>query len=309
MHGYSGAARVLCSTAGMSREDWLQARRRGIGSSDGAAVLGLDDWRTALAVALEKWGRAPEQQPSQLLRWGTAMEPLVADWFTEDTGKRLQRRRAILQHPDADHVIADLDRVVAGEWVPLEIKTTSAWNADDWADGDVPRRVVVQLQHQLAVTGAPYGYWAVLIGGNDPRWGRLDRDDDLISEMLLRYQHFWTHFVEAGVEPPPSAPSDWGLLRRRYPAEEPGKTLALDSRGREALLDLLAASRKAKAAAAAVETAKARVAALLGDAEAGTLPGSDLPVVTYRTVPRKEYTVPASASRQLVVKERVLNGR
>lgn len=304
----AAAPRVLCSTVGMSREDWLAMRRCGIGSSDGAAVLGLDPWRSPLAVYMDKLGIAPAQDESPAMRWGTALEPLVAGWFAEETGKRVRRRRAILQHPTVDYVIADLDRVVVGEQVPLEIKTTNAYAADEWAEEDMPLRVVAQIQHQLAITGAPYGYWAVLIGGQEARWGRLDRDDGLIAEMMRRYEHFWTH-VRSGVEPEPSAPSDLGLLRRRYPVEEPGKVVALDSSGREALEDLLAASWAAKAAAAAVETAKARVVALLGDAEAGTLPGSDLPAVTYRTVARKEHTVAASASRQLVPKERVIHGR
>ena len=38
----------------MTREEWLSARRTGIGGSDIAAILGLSPWRTPLDVYRDK---------------------------------------------------------------------------------------------------------------------------------------------------------------------------------------------------------------------------------------------------------------
>ncbi len=299
---------VLASTRGMSREAWLEARKAGIGSSDSPAVLGLDEYRSPLDVYLDKRGLLPERESNRFLRWGTALEPLVAEWFEEDTGKKVRRRLAILQHPERPYVIADVDRIVVGEGVPLEIKTASAWKADEWDNDQVPLRVVYQLQHQLAVLDAPYGYWAVLLGGNDPRWGRLDRDDALIAQMFGRYETFWRDYVEAGVEPSATKASDAALMAELHPQEVEGKTVLLPPTARDALLALSRAKAAVSEAQDAQEAAKARVQALLGDAEAAYLPGIEEPVATWRTTTRRGFTVAPTTYRKLELRERVLNG-
>ena len=38
---------VLTETAGLSRDEWLDWRKRGLGGSDAAAVLGISPFRTA----------------------------------------------------------------------------------------------------------------------------------------------------------------------------------------------------------------------------------------------------------------------
>ena len=48
------------STAGMSRADWLKARRQGIGGSEAAAVCGVNPYRSALSVYMDQIGEAPE---------------------------------------------------------------------------------------------------------------------------------------------------------------------------------------------------------------------------------------------------------
>ena len=37
----------LVDTSNLSNEEWLSYRRRGIGGSDAAAILGISPWRTA----------------------------------------------------------------------------------------------------------------------------------------------------------------------------------------------------------------------------------------------------------------------
>ena len=45
---------MLVDTAGLSEEEWLAYRRKGIGGSDVAALLGISPWRTARDLFYDK---------------------------------------------------------------------------------------------------------------------------------------------------------------------------------------------------------------------------------------------------------------
>ena len=47
---------TVVETTGLSREEWLNYRRQGIGGSDVAAVLGVSPFRTARDVYYDKLG-------------------------------------------------------------------------------------------------------------------------------------------------------------------------------------------------------------------------------------------------------------
>jgi predicted phage-related endonuclease len=49
-------AAILAKTLDMPREEWLVLRRKGIGGSDVSAILGINPWKTAMDVWLEKTG-------------------------------------------------------------------------------------------------------------------------------------------------------------------------------------------------------------------------------------------------------------
>lgn len=53
-----GNAIRLVSTRDLSREEWLQIRNRGLGSSDAAAAIGLSPYKSPLELWLEKTGRS-----------------------------------------------------------------------------------------------------------------------------------------------------------------------------------------------------------------------------------------------------------
>jgi predicted phage-related endonuclease len=47
----------LVKTLNMPREDWLAARKYGIGSSDAAAAVGLNPYQSPLELWMQKTGR------------------------------------------------------------------------------------------------------------------------------------------------------------------------------------------------------------------------------------------------------------
>ena len=50
----------LANTKDMEREEWLKVRKKGIGSSDAAAAIGLNPYKSQLELWMEKTGRDKE---------------------------------------------------------------------------------------------------------------------------------------------------------------------------------------------------------------------------------------------------------
>lgn len=73
------------------RAAWLEERRKGIGGSDVAAVLGLNPYRTPLDLWEDKTGKAEELPQSESAYWGTALEDVVAHEFSTRTGMMVRR--------------------------------------------------------------------------------------------------------------------------------------------------------------------------------------------------------------------------
>ena len=76
---------VLVDTAGLSEEEWLAYRRKGIGGSDVAALLGISPWRTARDLFYDKLNIAVVEDHEDnwvALEMGHLLEPtsLVVVW-------------------------------------------------------------------------------------------------------------------------------------------------------------------------------------------------------------------------------------
>ena len=123
------------NVSNLSRAEWLEERRKGIGGSDAAAVAGLNPWKSAAAVYLEKVGEVePEELSSERIRVGHDLEDYVARRFCEATGKKVRRNNYMLHHDEYPFLLADVDREVVGENAILECKTTNSFAAKDWAE-------------------------------------------------------------------------------------------------------------------------------------------------------------------------------
>lgn len=225
----------LVSTKELSRNDWLNVRKGGIGSSDAAAAVGLNPYQSQLELWLIKTGRDadlpkidPKDETSPMY-WGSLLEPIVAAHYTKRTGHRVRRINAVLQHPDPDKawMLANLDYTVVGvdDVQILECKTAGENGVRLWREG-VPEYIVCQVQHQLAVTGKAAADVCVLVCGQEIRIYRIDRDDALISRLIELEQKFW-HYVETDTPPPADGSDSADLaLRCLYPLDS-GNSLDL----------------------------------------------------------------------------------
>ena len=221
----------LVRTQDLSRDEWLTVRRQGIGSSDAAAAVGLNPYKSQLQLWMEKTGRdgaLPVVDPNDdqsPMYWGTLLEPIVAAHYTRRSGHRVRRVNAVLQHPEHSWMLANIDREVVGasDVQILECKTAGIHGARLWRDG-VPEYVQLQVMHQLAVTGKQAADVAVLLGGQELQVFRIERDDTLIAQLITLEQQFWG-YVQRDQEPPADGSASAELaLRCLYPRDS-GTTL------------------------------------------------------------------------------------
>ena len=216
----------LVKTQELNRDQWLSVRQGGIGSSDAAAAVGLNPYRSALELWMDKTGRGdalPQVDPndeSSPMYWGTLLEPIVAAHYTKRTGRKVRRVNAVLQHPDYPWMLANLDREVVGDPSVqiLECKTAGFNGARLWKDG-VPEYVQLQVMHQLAVTGKQAADVAVLICGQELQIHRIERDESMIAHLLALERRFWA-FVESDTPPPADGSASADLaLRCLFPRD------------------------------------------------------------------------------------------
>ena len=269
-----GQARRLASTTELTREQWLDIRQLGIGSSDAAVAIGLSPYKCPLSLWLEKTARkAPEDiSQKEAVLWGVELEPVLAQVYTKRTGYKVRRVNAVLQHPEHTFMLANLDREVVGH--PdgpgiLEIKTASYHSAPQWEEG-VPVAYQCQVLHQLAVTGHAWAEVAVLIGGQDFRIYRIERDEEKIGDLIRREAHFWQQ-VRQDWQPEPDGSSDAAAaLGWLFPRDD-GQTVDLsDSPEFNQLFGQLLQLREQKEVVEQQESLiKQRLQATLGEATAG----------------------------------------
>ncbi|OUY07436.1 YqaJ viral recombinase family protein [Acinetobacter populi] len=271
-------ARRLAETKGMSREQWLQVRKQGIGSSDAAAACGLNPHQSMLELWMIKTGR---MQPSieQLedhhyspLYWGHQLEPLIAQYYQQRTGHKVRRVNAVLQHADPDlfFMLANLDyRVVGSDEIQiLECKSIGEWGAKRWKEG-VPLYVLIQVQHQLAVTGKQAAHVCVLICGHEAKIFRVERNETVIKRLIASERIFWD-CVEKDIPPSVDASESAAkALQLLYPQHQPLHTVDFRNVvGIDQLFpDLLKESQSLADHQTKYDYLKHRIQALMKDAE------------------------------------------
>ncbi|EAV1369192.1 endonuclease [Salmonella enterica] len=209
-------------------------RTKYLGGSDVAGILGISPWRTPLEVYLDKvQPRIKPVAPSKqkVFTRGQRMEPYVIDLLSEETGLEIIHRGNRYIHRDYGFIAAEIDAEAAsGE--NIEIKTVSPFKAKEWGEVQtdaIPVHYTAQAMHGLMVTGKQVCVFGVLIGGDDFRIYRVERDEETIQAILEKEIAFWDRVINLN---PPEATtvSDISLMFEKDTGssiEADGKALAL----------------------------------------------------------------------------------
>lgn len=185
----------LTATKNLLHEEWLRWRKLGLGGSDAGAVCGLNPYRTAMEVYLDKTSESIEDVDNEAMRQGREFEEYVAMRFTEATGKKVRRANFMYYDEKNPFMLADVDRMVIGENAGLECKTASPYMEDKWKDGKIPPSYLMQCCHYMSVCNAGAWYIAVLIYGREFKWHRIERDEGMIADLVRIEKNFWEGHV------------------------------------------------------------------------------------------------------------------
>jgi len=211
-----------------AKKEWLELRRQGIGGSDAAAIAGVSRWKCAFQVYLEKLGDFEIPFVDEPAYWGNVLEDIVAREFQKRSGKKVRRRKAIFRCDENPFMIANIDREVIGEKTGLECKTTSAWNGGYWTDDSIPDEYMLQCQHYMKVMEWDYMYLTVLIGGQNFKWMRINRDDELISLLVSIEEDFWERVKRQDPPPLDGSQSATEVLKYLYPDAKNDEEIELE---------------------------------------------------------------------------------
>ena len=268
-----------------NRDKWLQYRSSSIGGSEAASIVGLNHWKSAYQLWLEKTGQAEAEDISdkEPVRFGTILEQVVADEFCHREGKSV-RRCGLFRSKKHPFITASFDRLLIGEDAGLECKTSNAFKREAWDAGEIPPQYYVQCQHYMMVSGFPRWYIACLIGGNHFVSWIVERDEEDIAVLEAAEVNFWEK-VEKGIMPElDGSDSCTEALREHFkggmtePIVLPKESIELLERFDQ--LKELKSSIEAES-----KEIQNKLCAMLGDNEVGFAgEGEDARKVTWKTV-------------------------
>lgn len=192
-----------------------ELHRTGISSTDIAAICGVSPWKRPIDVYAEKLGLMPAQPDNIHMRLGRKLEPVIAELYTEETGKALWEP-GLLRHAEQPWIIGTPDRLLVDEPIGLEIKFTNDRQWRNWTDGTNPA-VLPQVHWLLNLTD--YEAWDIAaLVGSDPRFYRVERDRDFENQLVEIGGRFWKDHVEKQIPPPIDASDSYQqFLARQFP--------------------------------------------------------------------------------------------
>ena len=262
--------------------DWYEQRRRGIGASEIAAVMGISPWDSPFSLywkKVEGW----ETEATDHMSTGTFLEPAIAAWWRQLHADEVESmgQPGLMAHPDRAWQLATLDRIV--EWAPhmgltdgctresvLELKWSASW--DGWGvedTDDVPVYYRAQVLWQCDVVGLA-DWWLAVLGPTGFRQyhGRRDEKD---LRVMREYGRRFMARLDVG-DPPPidDHSATLATVKRLHPD--------VDDTEAEVPADVASGYRRACAMERTAKSAKKRYEALLrlemGRARKATTGGS-----------------------------------
>ena len=209
-------AKIIADTKDMPKTEWLKHRQAGIGGSDASCIAGLNPWKSAIQLYMDKKEENPQEQKSLRMELGNRLEGLVAELFTEATGLKVRNVNGILKNDKYPFALANIDRAIVGEKAFLECKTTNSYALKEWEEG-VPAHYEIQCLHYMAITGATHCYIAALIGNSDFIWHKIERDQETIDYLMQIEKDFWENNIEKDVVPMPDGSDAYSeYLKKKY---------------------------------------------------------------------------------------------
>lgn len=268
------------------REDWLAARKTCITGTDVAKILGLSRFGGPIDVYLDKIGEAPAFEPTEEMRRGLEMEPVILGIYDREVSPLVLERPFTLRRFDAEPLLgATLDArrshdTDAGpgsvnDGRPVDAKNVR-FSTAEWGEPDtdqMPLYYATQLAVQMLVTGADRADLAAYFSGNEFRVYTLHRDDAMLQSIVDQALKFWRTYVVPRVPPPADGSSSFAEYLKRTFAKHTDEVLRATPEQHEWAVHLKAAEEAYDIADAEKERLKNLIKQAIGITNAKAIEG------------------------------------
>lgn len=188
----------------------VELRKKGLGGSDIAGIVGLSHYKSEFEVYLSKMGELEQKEETGPMEWGNRHEETIARKFSEKNEIEVIDLKKTFTHPDNPILRCTPDRIVVnGKREQLEIKTADSHIASRWGfdEDDAPQEYLIQVtwnSNILRACGEVDGdmnHLAVLIGGNDYREYKVPHDQDLADMLVAKGMEWWKNHIVTKTPP------------------------------------------------------------------------------------------------------------
>lgn len=204
-------------------------RRNGIGGSDMPIILGLSNYSTPYQLYLEKTGLVDstyEEGPLQY--WGHRIEAVIRREFSKRNKVKVENHKDTKVHPMYEFLRGNIDGYIPSSHAVFEAKCSNQFMAHLWGEKGtdaIPLEYLVQVAFYCCILNCESAYIAVLIGGNDYREFKYERDLELEKTIIDSACRFWD-YVKNNTPPPAINQSD---LVKMFPKNSPNKSKIINT--------------------------------------------------------------------------------
>lgn len=277
---------------------WLQARKKGIGASESAALLGYGfAGQNALTVYADKVAddepepeippmssppnlselgprldfQAAQSAKADRLLIGKIIEKSVVEIFQIETGLQVSRppdgKYHLCQSDAHPFMLATPDGRIVGQNAGLEIKNIDTYSQWEWKDDQTPDKYAIQCQHQMAVTGWDRIYLYALAGGSRTILRIIERDQEFIDILIAGNAAFWQRVVDRNPIPYVDGTEASTEGVKRLYRRDNGKSIVLSTEFEAMADELETLVSQEKAITEQIDAIKNRIKLEMGEAE------------------------------------------
>lgn len=245
----------------MLTAEQLEMRKKGLGGSEIAAVLGESRFATPFDVWLSKT-QGWRTEETEDMRRGSFLEDGIAHWYASRYGIEGQLTEpGTLAHATRPVALCTPDRIVGGLARRLVSIKAPRRGGDLWGEpgtDHVPPEYLLQLQWEHAICSSHGAlsdemHLAALVDGDLAVY--ITQADRELQAWLLDYaESWWARHVVGGEQPSmdgSGAAHAW--LKKKFPRDQ-GEERAATTRETRLLVELQLAEREAKTWAVEVDT-------------------------------------------------------
>lgn len=201
-----------------------EARRTYLGSHDTSAISGLNPYRKPINVFMDKLAMSTPQEPTERMRWGLSLQSAILAEFADRIGGVELEPEHFIRHSSLPWFGGTPDATIAGRKAGVDAKNVQ-FNRGEWGEehtDQVPRYILFQCHHFLALTGYDVWHVAALFGGCEFKIYDIERDNELAEMIIEMDGRFWSEHIQMEIPPEVDDSEGWKKYAERMHPRDNG---------------------------------------------------------------------------------------